>query len=316
MFAALLTAIVAVQAPQTAAPRADYHQHLFSPAFVAMLTSGGQGPAPITAADLIALLDSAGIGRAIVLSVAYSYGSPTRTVDDEYAKVRAENDWTAAQAALYPERLRAFCSFNPLEDYALAELERCADHPGLRHGIKLHFGNSDVRLDSAAHVDRLRRVFAAANERRMALVVHLRAHTSRGGPYGARQARAFLEQVLPAAPDVPVQIAHLAGAGGFDEPGVDSALAVFAEAIARGDRRTARLWFDLTTVARVDMSPNAAAHLATRIRQLGMGRVLYGSDAAAGGNLRPREAWAAFLKLPLTEAEFATIAGNATPYLP
>ena len=77
-------------------------------------------------------------------------------VDDEAAKVARENDWTAAQAARYPGRLIAFCSFNPLKDYALAELKRCAGLPGLKRGIKLHFGNSDVQLDDPAHVQRYR----------------------------------------------------------------------------------------------------------------------------------------------------------------
>jgi hypothetical protein len=48
---------------------------------------------------------------------------------------------------------------------------------------------------------------------------------------------------------------------------------------------------------------------------VGVGRILYGSDAAAGGNLRPREGWAAFRRLPLTDAEFRTIARNVAPYL-
>src|SRR5712691_9668825 len=112
-------------------PVADHHQHLFSPAIAALLATGSGGPHPITASDIVALLDSAGIRRALVLSVAYLYGSPARTVDDEYAKVRAENDWTAAQAAQYPERLRAFCSFNPLKPYALDELARCSRDPRL-----------------------------------------------------------------------------------------------------------------------------------------------------------------------------------------
>jgi len=42
--------------------------------------------------------------------------------------------------------------------------------------------------------------------------------------------------------------------------------------------------------------------------------VLYGTDSARGGNLRPRAAWAAFLRLPLSEAEFRQIAGNLPPY--
>lgn len=296
-------------------PRTDHHQHLFSPAIAALLSTGAGGPSPILARDVVALLDSAGIQRAVVLSVAYLYGSPSRTVEDEYAKVMAENDWTAAQVATYPERLRAFCSFNPLKDYALGELARCAKAPGLDRGIKLHFGNSDVQLDNPAHVEQLRRVFRAANDHRMAIVVHLRASISRNRPYGPEQARVFLEQVLPVAPDVPVQVAHLAGTGpGYDDPPADRALGTLADAIAAGDPRTKPLWLDVTTVADLNISPANASLVAKRIRQLGVGRVLYGSDAASGANLRPREGWAAFRRLPLTEEEFRTIASNEAPY--
>ena len=99
-------------------------------------------------------------------------------VEDEYAKVRAENDWTAAQAAAHPDRLVAFCGVNPLKDYALEEIDRCAKDPYLRMGLKLHFGNSDVQLDVPEQVAQLKRVFAAANAHRMSIVVHMRA---RGG---------------------------------------------------------------------------------------------------------------------------------------
>jgi uncharacterized protein len=297
------------------APVADHHQHLFSPAIISLLATGSDAPQAITARDVVALLDSAGIGRAALLSVAYMYGSPARTVDDEYAKVRAENDWTGAQAALYPGRLRAFCSFNPLKDYALNELARCGKDPRLRRGIKLHLGNSDVRLENPAHLERLRQVFRAANEHYMAIVVHLRANISRKRPYGAAQARAFLEQLLPLAPDIPVQVAHLAGTGpGYDDPPADSAMAVLAEAVEQRDPRTRRLWFDVTTVVDRNISPANAALVASRIRQVGVDRVLYGSDAAVGDNLRPRDGWAAFRRLPLSEREFETIARNLAPY--
>jgi predicted TIM-barrel fold metal-dependent hydrolase len=298
------------------APLVDHHQHLFSPAIAAVLAAGSGGPQAITARDVVALLDSAGIRRALVLSVAYMYGSPARTLDDEYARVRAENDWTGAQAAEYPDRLRAFCGFNPLKEYALDELARCASNPDLRHGIKLHFANSDVQLDNPAHVEQLRRVFRAANEHRMAIVVHLRASISRNRPYGAAQARMFLEQLLPLVPDIPVQVAHLAGSGpGYDDPAADSAMAVLAEAVEQGEPRTSRLWFDVATVADLNISPANAALVARRIRQVGVERILYGSDAAVGDNLRPREGWAAFRRLPLREDEFARIASNVAPYL-
>ena len=297
------------------APLADHHQHLFSPAMVALLDTT-HTQQPITARDVVALLDSAGIRRALVLSVAYIYGSPSRTVEDEYAKVRAENDWNASQAAQYPDRLRAFCGFNPLKEYALLELERCAKDSRLRGGIKLHFGNSDVQLENPAHMKQLRRVFQAANQHRMAIVVHLRASISKKRPYGPAQAQAFLEQLLPAAPDVPVQVAHLAGSGpGYDDPPADSAMAVLARAVQKKDPRTGRLWFDVAGVVDRNITPEQAALMVKRIRQVGVDRILYGSDAAAGPNLRPREAWAAFRRLPLTEREFEKIATNVAPYL-
>ncbi|TFW02975.1 hypothetical protein E4K72_13220 [Oxalobacteraceae bacterium OM1] len=310
-FLALLTTFVLLSTARAQdAPIADHHQHLFSPTTAALLNV-----APLTAHDLIALLDTAGIRRAVLLSVAYTYGRPGRQLDDELARVRAENDWTAAQAAQYPDRLIAFCSFNPLKDYALDELERCARTPGLRRGIKLHFGNSDVQLDLPAHAARLKQVFTAANRHRMAIAIHMRASISRQRPYGAAQARIFLDQLLPAAPDVTVQVAHFAGAGsGYTDAAADEAMGVLADAVQRGDPRTAKLVFDVASLADAEIKADDAARLVRRIRQVGVARVLYGSDAAVGDNLRPRDAWAAFRRLPLAPQEIERIAGNVAPY--
>jgi predicted TIM-barrel fold metal-dependent hydrolase len=293
-------------------PAADHHQHLFSPAVPELVPS----LKPIIAQEVIGLLDAAGIRRAAVLSFAYRYGRPGNEPKDEYAKVKAENDWAAAQAALFPKRLLAFCSFNPLKDYALEELGRCAGSPNLRHGIKLHFGNSDVQLENPGHLEKLKSIFRAANSRRMAIVVHMRASISKQRPYGPEQARAFLDQLLPLTPDVPVQMAHLAGSGpGYNDPQADSVLEVLAEAAAKNDPRTRKLWFDIATVAVPQNSPEASALLVKRIRQIGVKRILYGSDAATGPNLRPREGWEAVCRVGLSKKELKTIAGNVAPYL-
>lgn len=123
--------------------------------------------------------------------------------------------------------------------------------------------------------------------------------------------------MLPAAPDVVVQVAHLAGSGpGFEDPPARAVLGVLAEAMARGAPRTPNLWFDVASIADRALTPEAAALMAKRIRQIGVGRVLYGTDAAQGGNLCPVDAWAAFRRLPLSEDEFARIAGNVPPYWP
>lgn len=303
--------------PALPVPIADAHQHLFSPAMETLLAApGNPGPKPLLAPELISYLDAAGIQRAAVLSTAYMLGSPKRNVANEYAKVKAENDWTAAQAAKYPQRLRAFCGVNPLRDYALKELARCAAHPQLKGGIKLHFGNSDVQLENAEQLLRLQQFFRVANDHRMAIIIHMRASISMQRAYGANQARLFLDFLMPLATDIPVQIAHMAGTGpGYDDPKADNAMAYLAAAAEAGEARTRNLWFDVASVADKAISPANAERLVKRIRQVGVSKILYGSDAALGENLKPAEAWAAFRSLPLTEDEFAAIAANVPPHL-
>ena len=272
---------------------------------------------PVTAADVLFMLDAAGIERAVLLSTAYSYGRPGREPENEYARVREENDWVGAQAALHPKRLIAFCSFNPRKDYALEELSRCSKTASLKRGIKMHFGNSDVQLENPEHLEKLKAVFRAANANRMAILIHTRASFSLNRPYGAEQARLFLEQLMPLASQIPVQIAHLASSGpGYSDPKVDAVMDVFAEAIARRDPRTRNLWFDVTTIAHPSNPPERSAIIAKRIRQIGVKRILYGSDAAVGSNpnLLPREGWAEFFKLGLTDKEIESIANNRAPY--
>ena len=307
---ALLGAVAVSSVHGQSAPLADHHQHLFSPTVAA-----AEGVKQINADDLISLLDAAGIRRAAVMSVAYILGDPKGTAVDEYEKVKAENDWTSREVARFPDRLIAFCSVNPLKPYAFEELTRCAKDPRLHRGLKLHFANSRVDYHNPAHIDRLQKLFADANGHRMAIVAHIRTSISAKIPYGVEEARIFLNEIVPAAPDVPIQIAHLAGAGGYQDPLVDEAMSVFAEAIEKGDPRTKNLYFDVTTVVLPITDAKRLALIARRLRQVGVQRILYGSDAAAGGNLPPREGWAAFRRLPLTEAEFQTIASNVPPYM-
>jgi uncharacterized protein len=293
----------------------DHHQHLFSPAIARISPS----LAPVAASDLIALLDAAGIGRAAVFSLGYQYGNPNKpnkpTIENEYAQVKAENDWTSEQVAKFPARLRAFCSINPLRPYALEEVHRCAKDPQLRVGLKMHFGNSDVDVTNPAHAAALRSVFRAANSHRMAIVIHMRTTISKQRPYGAAHARVFLDSVLPEALDVPVQIAHLAGAGSYDAGAVDEVVQVFVDAIAKRDPRMTRVFFDVSGVAGLGPWKERAPLIAKRIRELGVERMLYGSDGAGGGNATPKEALAFFRQLPLTEAELRTVEGNVAPYM-
>jgi uncharacterized protein len=312
-------------AAQSPIPVADHHQHVFSPSMAEF-----QKIKPITAADVIKDLDEAGIKQGVLLSTAYSYGRPGREPQNEYEKVKEENDWVGAQAALFPKRLIGFCGFNPLKDYAHAELERCAKNPNTRSGIKLHFGNSDVQMEDPAKMEKLKAIVRAANANRMAIVVHMRASFSLERPYGAEQARAFLVHLLPLAADIPIQIAHLGSAGpGYDDPKVDAFMDALIDGLngrANGGgssiqnpkskiQSATNLWFDLTTIVHPEDKPERWAMVLKRIRQIGPKRILYGSDAPLGGNFKPRESWAAIAaKTGLTQDELKAIASNRAPY--
>jgi predicted TIM-barrel fold metal-dependent hydrolase len=262
---------------------------------------------PLEAQRLVAMLDAARIKRAVVLSVGYWFDSPTRPLVRSADAMHAENTWTAEQAARFPDRLIAFCSLNPVSDAAAAAMRHCTSDKRFK-GLKLHLSNSRVDLLSADHIRRLRDVFAAANRARLPIVVHVR--NAEG--YGAPHARAFLDQVLTAAPDIPVQIAHLWGGANFSA----EALAVYAEAVAARRPATRRLYFDVADAALVANTPELSQAVADRIRQIGLDRIFYGSDAAFGTHPDPGGSWAAFRKgIPLSATEFETIARNVAPYL-
>ncbi len=263
---------------------------------------------PLDGEALIAMLDEADIDRAVVMSIAYMFDNPSQAQEPgAAARLRAENDWTAAEVAKYPARLIGFCSVNPLTDQAIAEVERCGQL-GLK-GLKLHFGNSNVDLKTAAHLERLKQVFATANRLRLPIAAHL---WDGANNYGRRDAELVLEQLLPLTPDIVVQVMHMAGGG----PGwTDEALEVFANAVEQGDPRTRNVYFDVATVA--DLQTHEQLQLlARRIRQIGPERILYGSDGAFAGNAPPDKSWGHFRGMvPLTDSEFAVIRDNVVPYL-
>jgi predicted TIM-barrel fold metal-dependent hydrolase len=283
---------------------------------IAAETITGEGPprAEIgTAEQLLKHLDAEGIKRAVVLSTAYWFGSgaSTKPEEGEYEKVRRENDYVAQQVGLFPERLVGFCSFNPLKDYALEELERCAKNPNLK-GLKLHLGDSRVDLLNARHLEIIRQVFRSANENKLPIVVHTH------GPGGSipEKTKAFVNQVLPVAPDIPIIIAHLGG----DGPNYDAeeAVRVYADAIASGDQRMKNVYFEVAGEVTLDTAPETLALVAKRLRQLGLQRVLYGSDRAGTREDRSKKGnwgWDAFRRLPLTEQEFRIITGNVVPFM-
>ncbi len=287
---------------QPASHRVDYHQHLVSPAFapIAKLPErNGQA--------LVRELDAAGVQRAVVLSVGYSFADERKKLPNPDSLTRAENDWTSREVAGSGGRLIGFCSANPMRPAALQELERCLSLPGMV-GIKQHMGNGGVTLRDTAHLRRMQEVFALVQRRRAPVLVHMRA---RGGAnYGAEDARLLLSRVVPSAPDIEIVVAHLGSSGPGYPAQNDEVMAAFGDAAERNDPAMRNIYFDAATNVTADVTPEAAALVAKRIRQVGAQRILYGSDLTPpGGGIR--QGWEIFRsKVPLTDAEIRQIADN------
>ncbi|HEY0810310.1 MAG TPA: amidohydrolase family protein, partial [Longimicrobiales bacterium] len=263
----------------------------------------------IDAKKVIEALDDAGIKYATVLSVAYWFGDPEKQVNDRAAKTRAENDWVIAETQKYRDRLIPFCGVNPIADYAIAELERCAGL-GIR-GMKIH-RNSKFEPANAEHLNELKEFFRAANKHGLAIVIHLR-----GAP------QLYIDHIFPEAPDVPIQIAHMAS-------GMDN-LKVFADAITAGKPGTKNLWFDWTQALPIEelwthgrpgggiggpVSSEEKAEMVGLMKAVGLGRILFGTDMPLAWNPTPREWWRkTILTLPLTDFEISDIADNKPPYI-
>jgi predicted TIM-barrel fold metal-dependent hydrolase len=288
------------------APLVDYHQHLVSPAFAPIVK--------LPARDgraLLAELDAAGIRKAVVLSVGYSFADERKKLDDPDRLTREENDWTSAQVSASGGRLIGFCSANPLRPVALEELQRCLGLPGMK-GIKLHFGNAGISLRQPEHAARIAQVFALAERLHAPVLVHMRA---RGGlNYGAEDARLFLDRIVPVAPSIEIVVAHFGGSGPGYNVQSDEVMSVFGAAAEGKDARMRNLYFDVATIVAAETTAEEAALVARRVRQVGVTRVLYGSDLSPpGGSIRA--GWEIFRShVPLTDAEFRTIAGNVTRF--
>jgi predicted TIM-barrel fold metal-dependent hydrolase len=315
-------AVPAMDSPQMVPVRVDHHVHLNSPAIQAFLPVfcegmrrfGGCDPAlttPHSVDDLLTAMDQAGIRRALVLSDGYLAESPMLEPQrpDATDLMRAANDWTVGLARRYPNRLSAFVAIDPLRPTALPEIARWQGNPSVA-GIKLHLTSSSVNLRKDSDLAALESVFRAAAQARFAIVIHLRTQQM---DYGAADIRRFVEQVLPAAGDTPVQIAHAAGWSGID-PATLSALGAFADKIEANPQRFRHVWFDLSGVWTDKTSASDKQALVALIRRIGVQHFLAASDWPYNGDNLADYYNRVYPELPLTRSEWTVIRSNVAPY--
>jgi predicted TIM-barrel fold metal-dependent hydrolase len=303
-------------------PLADYHLHAQGPEITAALKKLvardpsvlGQTSAeilnPRAGADVLRLLDAAGVHKGVLLSEAYMFGSPLFAPDkpDVAALTRAENAYNVAEAKKSDGRLVAFVGVDPISTTALPEIEHWSGQGAA--GVKLHLANSFFDFGAPAQMDQLREVFASAKAHRLPMIIHLRNRQH----WGAAQANAFIDQILPAAEGLPVTIAHGAGWGSLDAPTTE-ALDAFAEAIAAKKPGTEKLSFDLAVLVVPWTKPDDPARFVEAARRVGLERWQFASDWPA--KFTPGEHLAFLGKtLPFTASEWRQIAAHRAPYLP
>jgi predicted TIM-barrel fold metal-dependent hydrolase len=298
----------------------DHHAHVFSLTAQRWLeqTAGASSRHPAAAADLTPVMRAQRVDKAVVLSSASSIAPEGHATPEQVQALSAENDWVAAEAASHADRLVAFFSVNPLSDSALDEIERAAATERFS-GMTVDLAESGIDLRNPDHVRQLQRVFERANGHRLVISIHLR---TKRADYGRADAKIFIDQVLAEAPDTTVQIAQLAGGGGYDEA-TDAALGAFIDGFAAGEIVYNAVYFDIAGVVR-NVKAGAAGRaawwpakryerLVERLRTLGLDRVLFGTDWPA---VTPR-AYAAEVatKVPLTERELRKILANRAPWV-
>lgn len=278
-------------APRSAAklppPLVDYHLHIQSKALSEVLQRtgardpklfAGMSPAllnPRSGADALRVLNKAGIRYGVLLSCAYMFTSPffdLHNINKERL-TREENVFNVAQAAQSKGRLVAFISVNPLSPWATSEIAYWK-RAGGASGLKLHLANSGFDFAHPADIQALKQVFSEAAKDNFPIIIHLRNRPD----FGAAQVNTFVNEILPSAGSVPVQIAHGGGWGGLDDQTIAS-LVAFSDAIAAHRPGTDHLTFDLALVVTDEHTdPAKALRFVDLMCKIGIERFAMGSD--------------------------------------
>ncbi|WP_138431571.1 amidohydrolase family protein [Fodinibius saliphilus] len=301
-------------------PLVDHHTHIFTPTvskhLVNTITGLDELP-PLGLNQLTKNLQKNSTKKAAVLSNAYFFSEAGASTEEDFRTMQSQNDKIAKAVSQHPNKLVGFFGINPLSDSASVEIKRNADKEEFS-GIKLHLANSKVDLQNASHLKQLARIFHQANNHNLGIIIHLRTTKN---DFGQKDAENFIQEVLSQAPDIPIQIAHMAGWGGYD-PVTDAVLGTFARYITHNEIGE-NIYFDISAVIRAPRkkakadSPewypkNRYKQLVKQMRKIGMEHILFGTDWP---EWQPRDYQNKIIKqLPLNNDELRTLFTNHAPW--
>lgn len=261
----------------------DHHVHILSPRLVARWQSLGVpfSKPEYAYTDIDSIMKFNPSERMFLLSMAYLYGTGDFSDSAELFNVREENDYVATMAGKHPDRLLSFCGVHPLREYAVAEVLRCRRESGM-YGVKLHFGACDVDLRDPDHRRSVTGILRLASQEGMPVVVHLEGSA---GTITGEEVRLFIDSLLLPSPPVELYIAHLGTSGGYTF-GTRTVLSTFVERSFTGtDWGKHHIFFDLSGVGLTEpaegveaLTPDDWRDLSDRLFEIGLGRIVFGSD--------------------------------------
>lgn len=262
----------------------DGHVHILSPELIRIWKGLG---IPFTRpdayySDIDVILRNTSVKRIDLISMAHVYSSEEfGGFKNERELVEAENEYVATARNRHQKKTRAFCSVDPLRDYALDELERCRTILNM-DGIKLHHNANQVYLTVPAHLEKVKRVFQFAAKHRMPVLMHFdNSHRRFGEPDISLLADSILKELGP----INLTIAHFGTSGGFSARTRAFLNSFIGELSTNASLRRHKIRFDISAVA-LDkdsegvrkLNDEEFAVLGVYVRRLGFEHVKFGTD--------------------------------------
>ncbi len=262
----------------------DGHVHILSPELIRIWKGLGIpfSRSDDNYSDIGVILKNTATKQIDLISMAHVYSSEEfGGFRNERELVEAENSYVAAARDKHPKNVRAFCSVDPLRDYALEELERCRTQLKM-DGIKLHHNANQVYLTVPAHLAMVKKAFEFAAQHRLPIIMHFdNSHRRFGEPDIKLLTGSILKELRP----VNLRIAHFGTSGGFSARTRAFINSFIAELDSNKSLTKHRITFDISAVALDKDSEGVRkltdeewAVLGRYVRRLGFNRIAFGTD--------------------------------------
>jgi predicted TIM-barrel fold metal-dependent hydrolase len=294
----------------------DHHVHVLSPALVERWKILGVpfSKPDYAYSDIDSILKFDPADGMFLVSMAYLFASPEFSDSLERQNVARENDFVAGLARKHPDKLFAFCGVNPLREYAGAELLRCRRDLGM-YGLKLHFSSSGVSLKNPVHLARVRSILDLAAGEGMGVILHFDNGTDR---FDSADVGLLIDSVLVPARPMTLYLAHLGTSGGYTYL-TRIILRRFTDAFREIPALAKHhIWFDISAVGLTETSdqvppltPEDFADLSAQLTELGLDRVVFGTDYPAFNSVAYLTALES--NMTLTREELIKILWNGVP---